>query len=143
MTNAADLHKQEEHLFAVLSGKRFLQMEGLSNEVPFFTDVPERRRPVAVIDPVLIAETGGVPTAFDAFVSYEASGEASTDADGEVVSWEWTVLTQPAGSGIAVEMIDGVDDARRIRFRPDLVGSYAVELVVELVLVVVVIVARQ
>jgi len=36
MTNTADLHKQEEHLFAVLSGKRFLQMEGLSNEVPFF-----------------------------------------------------------------------------------------------------------
>lgn len=31
-----DLAKQEEHLFAVLSGKRFLQMEGLSNEVPFF-----------------------------------------------------------------------------------------------------------
>ena len=32
----ADLSKQEEHLFAVLSGRRFLQMEGLSNEVPFF-----------------------------------------------------------------------------------------------------------
>jgi hypothetical protein len=32
----AELPKQEEHLFAVLSGKRFLQMEGLSNEVPFF-----------------------------------------------------------------------------------------------------------
>ncbi len=31
-----DLTKQEEHLFSVLSGKRFLQMEGLSNEVPFF-----------------------------------------------------------------------------------------------------------
>lgn len=31
-----DLTRQEEHLFAVLSGKRFLQMEGLSNEVPFF-----------------------------------------------------------------------------------------------------------
>jgi hypothetical protein len=31
-----DLTKQEEHLFAVLSGKRFIQMEGLSNEVPFF-----------------------------------------------------------------------------------------------------------
>jgi hypothetical protein len=31
-----DLSKCEEHLFAVLSGKRFLQMEGLSNEVPFF-----------------------------------------------------------------------------------------------------------
>lgn len=34
--NGKDLTKQEEHLFAVLSGKRFLQMEGLSNEVPFF-----------------------------------------------------------------------------------------------------------
>jgi len=30
------LPEQEEHLVAVLSGKRFLQMEGLSNEVPFF-----------------------------------------------------------------------------------------------------------
>lgn len=36
MTKTLDLHQQEEHLFAVLSGKRFLQMEGLSNEVPFF-----------------------------------------------------------------------------------------------------------
>jgi hypothetical protein len=34
--NRVDLAKQEEHLFAVLSGKRFLKMEGLSNEVPFF-----------------------------------------------------------------------------------------------------------
>jgi len=31
-----ELSKQEEHLFAVLSSKRFLQMEGLSNEMPFF-----------------------------------------------------------------------------------------------------------
>ena len=31
-----ELSRQEKHLFAVLSGKRFLQMEGLSNEVPFF-----------------------------------------------------------------------------------------------------------
>lgn len=30
------LAEQEEHLFAILSGKRFLQMEGLGNEVPFF-----------------------------------------------------------------------------------------------------------
>ncbi|MBJ7595966.1 MAG: DUF1788 domain-containing protein [Candidatus Dormibacteraeota bacterium] len=30
------LSEQEEHLFAVLSGRRFLQMEGLGNEVPFF-----------------------------------------------------------------------------------------------------------
>jgi len=31
-----DLNKQEAHLLAVLSGKRFLRMEGISNEVPFF-----------------------------------------------------------------------------------------------------------
>lgn len=31
-----ELTRQEEHLFAVLSGDRFLKMEGLSNEVPFF-----------------------------------------------------------------------------------------------------------
>ena len=36
MMTKADLTKQEEHLFAVLSGKRFRQMEGLGNEVPFF-----------------------------------------------------------------------------------------------------------
>lgn len=32
----SELTRQEEHLFAVLSSKRFLRMEGLSNEVPFF-----------------------------------------------------------------------------------------------------------
>ena len=31
-----ELSRQEEHLFAVLRGDRFLKMEGLSNEVPFF-----------------------------------------------------------------------------------------------------------
>jgi len=31
-----ELSKHEEHVFSVLSGKRFLRMEGLSNEVPFF-----------------------------------------------------------------------------------------------------------
>ncbi|WP_032406941.1 DUF1788 domain-containing protein [Rhodococcoides fascians] len=34
--SSVDLAKQEKHLFAVLSSKRFLQMEGLGNEVPFF-----------------------------------------------------------------------------------------------------------
>lgn len=36
MTKTADLSQEEDHLFAVLSSKRFLRMEGLSNEVPFF-----------------------------------------------------------------------------------------------------------
>jgi len=33
---AASLLQQEGHLFDVMSSKRFLQMEGLGNEVPFF-----------------------------------------------------------------------------------------------------------
>jgi hypothetical protein len=31
-----DLTRQEEHLYKVLSSQRFLRMEGLGNEVPFF-----------------------------------------------------------------------------------------------------------
>lgn len=31
-----DLPREEEHVFAVLSSERFLRMEGLSKEVPFF-----------------------------------------------------------------------------------------------------------
>ncbi|MBE4717287.1 DUF1788 domain-containing protein [Pseudarthrobacter sp. AB1] len=43
------LNQQEEHLFTVLSGRRFLQMEGLGNEVPFFIYPypPEHALPVA------------------------------------------------------------------------------------------------
>ncbi|MEV0466515.1 DUF1788 domain-containing protein [Nocardia tengchongensis] len=33
---AKTLPEQEEHLFTVLSGRRFLDMEGLSGDVPFF-----------------------------------------------------------------------------------------------------------
>lgn len=36
MTTPSTLVEQEEHLFNVLSGRRFLAMEGLGNEVPFF-----------------------------------------------------------------------------------------------------------
>ena len=36
MMNRSDLNIQEEHLYTVLSGQRFLRMEGLGNEVPFF-----------------------------------------------------------------------------------------------------------
>lgn len=36
MTEERDLAKEEKHLLDVLHGKRFLQREGLSNEIPFF-----------------------------------------------------------------------------------------------------------
>lgn len=36
MTRTLSISQQENHVFAVLSSQRFLRMEGLSNEVPFF-----------------------------------------------------------------------------------------------------------
>lgn len=45
-----ELSHQEEHLFAVLSGSRFLQMEGLSNEVPFFIYPYDPEDALAVAD---------------------------------------------------------------------------------------------
>jgi len=44
----SELTRQEEHLFAVLSGDRFLKMEGLSNEVPFFIYPYEPEHALAV-----------------------------------------------------------------------------------------------
>lgn len=49
MTSDA-LSRQEEHLFSVLSGSRFLRMEGLSNEVPFFIYPYDAEDALAVID---------------------------------------------------------------------------------------------
>ena len=46
----SELSRQEEHLFAVLSGSRFLQMEGLSNEVPFFIYPYDAEDALAVAD---------------------------------------------------------------------------------------------
>mgnify|MGYP003606872527 FL=1 len=45
----SNLAQQEDHLYKVLSGRRFLEMEGLSNEVPFFIYPypPEWALPVA------------------------------------------------------------------------------------------------
>ena len=100
------------------------------NDVPFFTDVPEKKAPVAVIDPVVVAETGADVAAFDSFVAYEASGEESHDPDGEVVEWRWRVLQRPAGSGMSILPSEAFEDGRRATFRPDLLGAYTIELVV-------------
>lgn len=51
MRSLSTLAEQEEHLLAVLSGSRFLAMEGLGNEVPFFIYpyAPERAIEVAQV----------------------------------------------------------------------------------------------
>ncbi|MET4580987.1 hypothetical protein ABIE21_000477 [Conyzicola nivalis] len=45
-----ELSRQEGHLFSVLSGSRFLRMEGLSNEVPFFIYPYDAEDTLAVAD---------------------------------------------------------------------------------------------
>lgn len=45
-----EIANQEEHIFAVLSGRRFLQMEGLSNEVPFFIYPYDPRDALAIAE---------------------------------------------------------------------------------------------
>ncbi|GHD51764.1 DUF1788 domain-containing protein [Mycetocola manganoxydans] len=47
---AADVARNEDHLFSVLSGDRFLRMEGLSNEVPFFIYPYDAEDALAVAD---------------------------------------------------------------------------------------------
>jgi hypothetical protein len=46
----SELSEQEEHLFAVLSSRRFLQMEGLGNEVPFFIYPYDPASALAVVE---------------------------------------------------------------------------------------------
>lgn len=46
----SELSRLEEHLFGVLSGSRFLRMEGLSNEVPFFIYPYDAEDALAVAD---------------------------------------------------------------------------------------------
>jgi hypothetical protein len=45
-----ELSRREEHLLTVLSGSRFLRMEGLSNEVPFFIYPYDAEDALAVAD---------------------------------------------------------------------------------------------
>jgi hypothetical protein len=98
-----------------------LLVAGCTNESPF-TRVPERERPVAIVSPGT--------SALDAFVTYEADGTASYDSDGVVVEWRWTIDASPEGSGIEILPAIDAPQSERIRFRPDLVGSYRVGLVV-------------
>lgn len=99
-------------VLAVLAG-------GCGND-SFFTNVPDRARPIAVIDPLA--------PPVESFVEREMSGEASSDADGVVVGWTWSVLERPAGSGFAP--VAATADGARVVIRPDLLGTYRMGLVV-------------
>ena len=93
---------------------------GCVNDSPF-TNIPDRHRPIAVIE--------GPASPVESFGDHALSGEASHDPDGTVVAFSWTVLEKPDGSGFAApDEMDG--HGATMPFRPDLVGTYRVRLVV-------------
>lgn len=77
---------------------------------------PANSAPVAVVRPVAGAARGDTVL---------VDGTASSDADGDSLSFSWTMLSRPAGSAAELLPPDGVSPA----FVADLVGSYQVSLV--------------
>lgn len=77
---------------------------------------PANTAPVAVVRPVASAARGDTVL---------LDGTASSDADGDSLTFSWTMLSSPAGSSAEVLPPDGVSPA----FVADLVGSYQVSLV--------------
>ncbi len=79
--------------------------------------------PPANTPPLAVAETlGGTAIALGETASF--SGAASSDADGAIAAWQWSVAEAPAGSAA------GLEDAwsAEITFTPDLPGTYTLSL---------------
>jgi len=87
-----------------------------------FLDVPKHKKPVAVIS--------GPPGPLSTLGSYLADGSASHDPDGQVVAWHWTVFAHPDGSQLVLTPDASAPNGSKVNFRPDLVGSYEIRLVV-------------
>jgi len=78
---------------------------------------PANTAPVAVVRPVQVAARGDTVL---------VDGTASSDADGDSLTFLWTMVSSPAGSSAELLPPDGVSPA----FVADLVGGYQVSLVV-------------
>lgn len=78
---------------------------------------PANNAPVAVVHPVTGAVRGDTVL---------LDGTGSTDADGDSLSFDWTMVSRPAGSTADLLSTDVVSPA----FVADLVGTYQVSLVV-------------
>lgn len=86
-------------------------------------------KPPETIVMATITNAAGVPgfATVQASVGYlvSLSGAASTDPDGGVLSYRWTLLSKPAGSAAVLSTASGVIS----QVAPDVLGDYLVELV--------------
>jgi hypothetical protein len=87
-------------------------------QVPPEDDAPERNQP-----PVANA---GPDAKYLIDAAFTLDGTASTDPDGTIVSYQWSIAAQPAGS---VAVLGNALDATA-SFTPDAVGTYTFSLVV-------------
>jgi hypothetical protein len=60
----------------------------------------------------------------------ELDGSASTDADGDLLSYSWSITSRPAGSTAQLTYASGVDDDPAPTFAADVAGVYVISLVV-------------
>ena len=85
-------------------------------------------------DTVLISTQNSAPVAHagadqqtQVGVQVLLDGSASSDIDGDMLTYAWSVVTAPAGSAAQI-----VDPAKALaKFTPDLAGEYVIELVVD------------
>ncbi|MBI4866058.1 MAG: hypothetical protein HY816_03815 [Candidatus Wallbacteria bacterium] len=60
----------------------------------------------------------------------QLTGEASTDFEGQVLSYRWSLVSAPGGTGAGTFTPNGSPGASRTSFQPDFGGVYTVQLVV-------------
>lgn len=91
--------------------------DGISNSVPDRVIVATNHIPVAA---------AGFDQAIQAGSTVRLNGGRSTDVDGQMLTYEWTLTSRPAGSTAAIDDPSGVLPS----FVADLPGAYVVRLVV-------------
>jgi len=86
-----------------------------------FSIEPARTKPVAVIDPSESSKVVGALLRF--------SGRGSSSADGEELTYAWSIVESPLGSTVT-ELTSVEDDGGVATFIPDITGQYTIGLVV-------------
>jgi len=81
---------------------------------------------IATGDTTPVANAGGSQTVFGVGTQVNLSGTASSDADGDALTYRWALLSRPPGSTAALTSSTTATPS----FLTDLVGSYIVQLIV-------------